>query len=252
MIPNVIHFIHGLVPHFGGRPFSLIHYLCIKSAYELNRPERINIFYAYQPTGLWWQKVLQFAQALKVQPPKEIFGNPLVHYAHRTDVLRLQVLIEHGGIYLDTDVICKKPFTDLLEHEFVIGQEGVGGKGGLCNAVLLSAKNSRFAHKWLEGFVNFRSKGHDKYWNEMAVSYPARIAPECAGHVHLEGYKSFHWPLYTPEALKQLFEGLEDFPEAYCHHLWESRSWEPYLASLTEDSIRKGTGYFARLARRFL
>ena len=44
---------------------------------------------------------------------------PLTHAAHRADVLRLQLLIAQGGIYLDLDMIVLAPFTALLEHEFL-------------------------------------------------------------------------------------------------------------------------------------
>jgi len=51
MIPNIIHFIYGLKEDFGGIPFSLVHYLAIKSACEVNRPEQINFYFRYEPKG---------------------------------------------------------------------------------------------------------------------------------------------------------------------------------------------------------
>jgi len=38
MIPNIFHFCYGFTKDFGGKPFSLVHYLALKSAYEINRP----------------------------------------------------------------------------------------------------------------------------------------------------------------------------------------------------------------------
>lgn len=35
----------------------------------------------------------------------EVFGNPVWHYAHKADVIRLEALKEFGGIYLDVDVL---------------------------------------------------------------------------------------------------------------------------------------------------
>ena len=43
-----------------------------------------------------------------VSPPEEIFNNKLNHFAHKADIVRLQKLIEHGGIYLDIDVWTNK------------------------------------------------------------------------------------------------------------------------------------------------
>jgi hypothetical protein len=62
----------------------------------------------------------------KVDLISEVLGRPVTNYAHRADVLRLQVLEEFGGIYLDLDVVSLKPLDDLLDREFIMGQEGVG------------------------------------------------------------------------------------------------------------------------------
>lgn len=42
-------------------------------------------------------------------------------YAFVSDFVRLQVLNEHGGIYLDTDVEIKKDISEFLHHKFFIG-----------------------------------------------------------------------------------------------------------------------------------
>ena len=45
-------------------------------------------------------------------------------WAYVTDYIRLKVVYEHGGIYLDTDVELLKPLDELLEHELFMGCEG--------------------------------------------------------------------------------------------------------------------------------
>ena len=46
-------------------------------------------------------------------------------WAFVTDYVRLQVVYEHGGIYLDTDVELKKSLSPLLKHEAYFGFEDV-------------------------------------------------------------------------------------------------------------------------------
>ena len=73
----------------------------------------------------------------KTAAPREIFGNPLFHVAHRADVLRLEKLLSKGGIYLDPDVYVHRSFDDLLMYRTVLGQQcSEGGVVGLCNAVI--------------------------------------------------------------------------------------------------------------------
>src|SRR5258708_6871344 len=123
MIPNVIHFIFGFAPDFGGKPFSLVHYLAVKSAYMVNKPDCINLFCQHEPQGEWWEKAKRYVNVVRVAPPEEVFGVRLYHFAHKADVMRLQVLMDQGGIYLDMDIICVRPFTPLLGHSFVMGQQ---------------------------------------------------------------------------------------------------------------------------------
>lgn len=41
----------------------------------------------------------------KVRDVTEIWGNPVLHFAHKADVIRLEALKEFGGVYLDVDVL---------------------------------------------------------------------------------------------------------------------------------------------------
>ena len=54
MIPNIIHFIFGMAPDFGGIPFSMVNYLAIKSAIDINKPETVIFHYEFEPEGSWW------------------------------------------------------------------------------------------------------------------------------------------------------------------------------------------------------
>ena len=109
----------------------------------------------------------------------EIYGNNLYHYAHQSDVIRLQKLCKYGGIYLDIDTICLRSFKDLRNNKFVLGiQPNKAGTQiyGLCNAVMLSEKNSEFALKWIDEYTTFRSKGRDTHWDEHSVIIPLKLA----------------------------------------------------------------------------
>ena len=52
---------------------------------------------------------------------KEAYANK--KYAFVSDVARVKVLVEHGGIYLDTDVEVFKNFDSILHHKCVLGFE---------------------------------------------------------------------------------------------------------------------------------
>jgi hypothetical protein len=201
MIPNIFHFVFGMAADFGGRPFSLSHYLAIQSAVNVNQPEAVYFHYEYEPSGEWWEKAKPLLVLNKIKAPDQFMDRPLFHVAHKADVVRLQALKEWGGIYLDLDTICVRPLHDLYHHSFIIGQElkaayipknwrqkikyriktwwnGTPSSeiNGLCNAALLAEKNSAFVNLWLDTYKSFRSKGRDKYWNEHSVLMPIQLA----------------------------------------------------------------------------
>ena len=278
MIPNIFHFVFGMAPDFGGKPFSLAHYLSVKSAVELNKPSAAILHYQYEPAGEWWEKAKPLLTLNKITAPDSIMGNPLCHVAHQADVVRLRALHETGGIYLDLDTISVRPLTGLLQHTFVIGEElqparapknarqrikqqikswfGAGSAAtattGLCNAVLMAAPDCFFINRWLETYKTFRSKGRDMYWNEHSVQMPLQLAAEYPEHLTRLGPYAFHYPLYDAAGLQLMFEQVADFPEAYLHHLWESFSWKNYLSQLTVEKIKTEDSTYNLIARRFL
>ncbi len=254
MIPDVIHFVY-----LGG-PFSLVHYLAVRSACVVNDPESIRCYCVQEPSGEWWERTRPYLDVVRIHPPSETSGIPLCHPAHQADLLRLQILRAQGGVYLDLDVVCVRPFKPLMDKRLVLGQQGAGGEEGLGNAVILSEPEAPFLSKWLEGFdpstslwQGFRSSGEDEYWDELSVRYPAFLARLYPEEVHVESYKRFYWPLYHPAHLRWLFEERGSFFEdAYCHHLWQSRSWGQYLANLTVERVVATETNFSAIARRFL
>lgn len=263
MIPNIIHFIYGLEPGFGCKPFILFHYLAIKSAYEINKPDKIYLVYAYEPSSEWFEKAKEYVELVKVTPPEEIFGNRLQHYAHQSDIIRLERLREYGGIYLDLDTICVKPLLPLLQNNFVLGEEyqlwsEKPGElpeekyfKGLCNAVILSSKNSPFLQKWYDSYREFRSKGRDSYWSEHSVIIPGKLSKTFPDEITVVGQEAFFYPSWDEEGLRELFLNARIFPEAYVHHLWESVAWK-YLEQITVESIQTTDTTYNNIARRFL
>ncbi|MFA5012369.1 MAG: glycosyltransferase [Ignavibacteria bacterium] len=249
MIPNIFHLIYFYKENV---EFPLTHSITVNSVRMLNNPDKIYFYSDRAPEGKYWEKISPYVKLVKVKAPKYVFDRKLYHLAHKSDVLRLQILLEQGGIYIDMDVICKKPFTDLLKHDMVLGKQGRWRKMGLCNGVILANKDSEFLKLWYDEFRNFRSKGNDKYWSEMSVSKPKELAKKHPDLIHKEPYNSFHYPLYYPYSLRRIFVHCNDYKDAYCHHLWEAASYKKYLSKLTEKEILKKDTTYNIIARKYL
>ena len=66
MIPNNIHFVF-----FGFTEFAMIHYLAVKTALQVHRPDNVFIHYTNQPQGNpLWDEIAKEATLRYVDPPE--------------------------------------------------------------------------------------------------------------------------------------------------------------------------------------
>ncbi len=237
-------------PDFGGKPWSLVHHICVSSAIAHIKPDKVRVAYAHEPTGPWWDLTRKMVTPVRIEAPTEILGRPLYHVARKADVVRLQALIEHGGIYLDADVLVQRSFDNLLDHSTVLGQEGIGAEHGLANAVILAEPQAPFLRRWMAEYSSFRSAGRDAYWNEHSVRLPLRLAAEHPEEITVLDHTAFFWPTWTKPHLAWMFRSNKPIAldRTYANHLWEGRAWQD-LRKLTVAGLRTTDTNFAKWAR---
>jgi hypothetical protein len=252
-IPKILHYTFGLAQDFGGKPWSLVHHVCLKSAIERIRPERVYLYYEFEPRGAWWALSRDLVTPVRIKAPREIFGKTVGHVAHRADVVRLQKLIEHGGIYLDSDVLVQCSFDDLLNESTVLGAEGNDTEFGVANAIILAEPEARFLIRWLDSYRSFRGEGRKIFWNEHSVQLPSKLAKAYPSEVTVLPHTAFYWPLWTPEHIQWIFNSTKTIPldNTYANHLWESKG-APFLEKLTPGVVRSKDTNFHLWARPFL
>ena len=278
MIPKIIHFVFGLAPGGGGKPFSFFHYLAIKSALKVNPDYKIYFVCAYLPVSPYFDLVKDDIEIVMVTPPQHIFNNKLCHFAHQADVIRLERLIEFGGIYLDMDTLCLKSFDPFLSTNKLIMAPAydywsykpksflrkilkalklhhpapIRVYRGLCNAVMIAPPQDAFLIKWYNEYKTFRSKGHDEFWDEHSVILPAKLAEETPELLNIVDDKCFFYPSFDDDSLKDLFEHSKEYKEAYVFHLWESLSYERYLKVLNKEFLLHSETSYSKVARKYI
>jgi len=251
-IPRILHYIFGMAPDFGGKPWGLVHHACLASAIDRIKPDEVFFHYAHEPSGPWWALSRPLVTLRPMTAPTEIYGNELLHVAHRAGVTRLRILQEYGGIYLDADVLVHRAFDDLLDFPVVMGIEGKDQIQGLADAVILAKRGAPFIRTWLESYRSFRSKGRDEYWAEHAVWMPARIAQEQPEQVHILPHTAFFWPLWTPDHLTWMYETTHPIQtNAYANHLWEAVAW-PHFKELSPGRVRQKASNFHHWLRPYV
>ncbi|KAI9258130.1 hypothetical protein BDA99DRAFT_515302 [Phascolomyces articulosus] len=231
-IPKIVHFIHGLK---GPDPtLDLAHYIAIKAAHDVIQPDIIYLHYHYEPVGELFERARPMLTLRKVPLIDNIFGRPIHHFAHRADVVRLEALRDFGGIYFDLDLFALKPIDHLLDHEFVMGQEGKDGSVGLCNAMMMSRPNSRFIQRYYASYATFDLDE----WNYHSVILPGKLAPHFPDEITILGYKAFFWPLWDSVGLRTAYlEKSYDYHDNLGTHIWESPSKKHLMKDATIDTI---------------
>ncbi len=132
MIPKKIHYCW-----FGGKPLSKEVLFCINS-WKKYMPEFEIIEWNESNFN-----VNQYQFAKEALDSKK--------YAFVSDVCRLHVLYENGGIYLDTDVEVLKPFNELLNTVAFVGFET---EEFICTAIMASEKKGEWIADLLKYYNN--------------------------------------------------------------------------------------------------
>ena len=238
-IPNNVHFVFGL--ESGPVIFKMIHFIAIRSAQDVHSRSTIYFHCFHEPKGRWWRAIRGSLTLVVHKPFHEFNGRCLMHYAHKADVLRLKVLHEYGGLYLDIDVISLRSWNHLMNESFVMGWQASPSYGthregkiyGLCNAAMASERDSLFGRVWQKSYEYFRSCGHDQYWDEHSVILPANLSEAFPSFIQRGKLK-----LLAPDVLwKPLWDTVErdlleydpnapdvltKLPDALLVHLWQS------------------------------
>jgi mannosyltransferase OCH1-like enzyme len=170
-------------------------------------------------------------------------------WAEAADIWRYNILYEEGGIYSDTDVVCVKPFHELISNgvTFFAGQETNENRGRdgykepfyICNALIGAAKHSPVMKRCLDALI---PRSASKYPNRpkedlLSRTGPVLLTKACQKELH--GSQSngvlalpcsyiYPLPMFLDGKHKRMSpqEILENYvaPESQCVHLWDG-SW---------------------------
>ncbi len=256
-IPNIIHMMY-----FTGetsRPFGYVNYLTIKIAYELQKPDIIYFYYNREPeNNPYWERMKKYVSMVQMEPPTEYDGISLSGYPqYWADVVRLQKIYEHGGIYLDTDSMMLKPFHELMKGECVIAGRiedmltpGKTDNDFVANCVLMAKPKARFIKLWLDRLAEGLRMN---IWAWHAVNLPVILYkehPDWAGILPASQFLPFDFHNYEILDEAQGDAVFEKYKDCYMFHLWET-IWRPELDKIDDISLLNGNSGFARFFGKY-
>jgi hypothetical protein len=197
MIPKKIHYIFGLDDSFCNKPFTYFHYLNVCSAKYINPGYEINVYYKFRPPGEHFTNLASMCNLIKLDEHLDIIYRScnFIYTEHICDLLRLDILLQFGGIYLDMDTVCVRSFDDLLNHACTMGME-ITSKNtiiGLCNALIISSPQNQFIQMWRDRIISDlkNPESNNTSWNLYAVQFPYKLSSEYPELIHVEDHSSF-------------------------------------------------------------
>lgn len=235
MIPNIAHFIflQDKQQHVN---FLFVHYVAVLSCKLIQKPEKIFFYYDELPQGFWWDKAKELVTTVKVECPSNIGQKTIKKTPHKADVLKMQILHFHGGVYLDLDTVCIRNYQQLLKNKFVISEEitECNRDMGFSNAVMMSEPNSKFVNIWMSNYEKFFNPDG---WQEASTILPKLIysnlkEPE---NITLLPSEAFLRPSF--KKIEKIFEEECEIPDnLVVLHLWNQYSKDKYISKINDFS----------------
>ncbi|ELU04130.1 hypothetical protein CAPTEDRAFT_219581 [Capitella teleta] len=226
-VPKVVHVL-WFYPE--GTSLRFHQFISLLSVHKFLQPDEIVVWNSHAPEGPWWNAFLLRSPPVTLRhldPPETVFDRPINITEHKADVARIQVLLRHGGIYLDLDVIILRSFDSLLKHDVTMGAESPDLLG---SGLILSKADSTFLKLWLETYRNFT----DGDWNRFSVRKPMEIAKAHPDLLHIEWF-GFHRPNWFEREWIYSTGLLWDWSENFAMHLW----YRTHDTEYEPESIRK-------------
>jgi len=158
---------------------KLFHFIWLGSDLPELTKNYINSFERHNPDysiHIWNEKNTK--EILEIHPQLLELYNKSKLFCQKADILRLIILYEFGGFYIDADVDCLKSFDTLLDNKFVIGEQQYqppDKRFMYCNAIMGSVKNSNFMVNCINNIPFYmdkdRTSGGPKFLTTMIFKY---------------------------------------------------------------------------------
>ncbi|CAH1795680.1 unnamed protein product [Owenia fusiformis] len=228
LVPNIVHYIwmqssDTIVPK--KLTFTFLNALSFLSVHKHWKPETIYLHGNVLPTGNWWEtvrnNVTNIVHVYHDERPT-IYGNKVRYKEHMADILRLEILQEYGGVYIDTDVIAIQSYEPLLKYDVTLPRDS---EDQLANGIIFAKPHAPFLKIWHETYKTYSKwKKGTNAWAFHSVQTPYKLSKIFPHLVHIEGSSLIGPRWYEPH---KLFKGQYRWMDNFSIHVWKGKSVVP-------------------------
>lgn len=168
-VPNIAHFIWITGPN--SRPFSYLNMLAVMAAKTYGQFDKILMHNNKPPEGnIHWDRASKLFEIVPITPPDCIGRVVLEYVQYQADTLRLDIMIEHGGYYLDTDTLVLRGLSLFQNAILTLGRES---PDSVAMAPIIAKPGSEFLKMWRDKIPEYMASGK---WASHAVNLPHDLA----------------------------------------------------------------------------
>ena len=254
-VPSIVHFVVGQqdkrevkMKHASVVPFVFFNYITMLAARRHLRPSKLIVHYDQEPNTTWWHRAKHDPEIdmvlVQTRAVERIFNRTVDNHSHRSDVIRLEAMMEYGGIYLDIDVLVLRSFGPLLNLSDVVMAHENDDLTIACNAVIISKRNAAFIRRWYDAYQSF----NQSCWACHSVVLPGKLAAMYPNEIRVLPTRTFFRPGWNERDIFLQANGY-DFSANYATHLWNSLN-NVLLAELTPEYALKSNSTLAGMLRQ--
>ncbi|XP_070569797.1 uncharacterized protein [Ptychodera flava] len=237
IVPNIAHFIW-----FTCHEFRFDHLIPILSAFYVMKADRIMFHTDCEPDSRWWKEAKNIP-VLEVIPRlrKTKIHNSTLNIdlpEHAADVVRLEILLEIGGVYLDTDVVVVNSLEPLRHYEFVIGQPAAHIFN---NGMIVATKNSTFLKMFYDSYKSYDGD----CFTCNSGQRPFQLSRQNPELVHVEQSSVVEW-----NHVNLFFGKYKWWENRYTIQVWIRAYFETWSdEKFTADNVRELDTSYGEIAR---
>ena len=171
VIPRIAHYIW-----FGEDPMTYMFFVSVLSCLHIANLNTVYIHGDHHPSGEYWGKLQGDNRVRWIfrARPAMVYGIQLNHVAHEADVIAADVIIKHGGVHVDPDVIFTRSLStsSLWQYEAVAApsQTDMEGFPNIINyGLFMGARGAKFWRHVQSVQREFRARQWN--WNSARAVY---------------------------------------------------------------------------------
>ena len=216
VVPNIVHYIL-----FDIKDIGFGHFVSLLSVMKNQKPDLIYIHCnCHQLSGDYYERALRVADKTNTQlivrtieRPTQIFGQKLGYLNwHSSDIMRIQMLLEFGGIYFDNDVYVVESLDVYRNYEMTL--YWIKDISTLESSIIIANKNARFLKLWLDSYHEYKRSRYK--WNgaELPTKRFLKKKPDLVHNIKFGSDSRTAFPL-----LHRRYD--ENWSKAFiAYHLW--------------------------------